>query len=84
MGSWDRDEVVEYIAKYALEGNVAVFNSMRQDKVWYVLLYGSFSDKQQAISASSNWPEPLNTVPTWLRRFDSVQQQIKDKLVIQQ
>ncbi len=84
MGSWDRDEIVEYIAKYALEGNVAVFNSLRQDKVWYVLLYGSFSDKQQAILARSNWPEPLNTVPTWLRRFNSVQQQIKGKPVIQQ
>jgi DamX protein len=83
MGSWDRSEVLDYIKQYALSGDVAVFDSMRQDKVWYVLLYGSYKDKQQAVRESRHWPEPLNTVPTWLRRFDSVQQQIKDKLVIQ-
>jgi len=84
MGSWDRDEVHEFIEQYALVGDVAVFESMRNGQVWYVLVYGSFKNKQAALKASEGWPAPLNTLPSWLRRFDSVQQQIRDKAVISQ
>lgn len=79
MGSWDKTEVGDFIDKYALTGDVAEFASMRKGKVWYALVYGVYPSKQAALDASKKWPAPLNTIPTWLRRFDSVQQQIKDK-----
>lgn len=83
MGSWEREEVYDFIDTYQLTGDVAVFESMRNGKVWHVLLYGQFESKQAAIKASEAWPEPLNTVPSWLRRFDSVHTQIKNKAVIE-
>jgi len=82
MGSWEREEVYDFIEQYALVGDVAVFESMRNGEVWHVLVYGSFTSKQAAIEASAQWPAPLNTLPSWLRRLDSVQQQIKNKAVI--
>ncbi len=77
MGSWEKQEVEAFIEKYALTGDVAEFESMRNGRVWYALIYGVYANKQAALDASSKWPAPINTLPSWLRRFDSVQQQIK-------
>lgn len=77
MGSWDKQEVAAFIEKYALAGDVAQFDSKRNGRVWYALIYGVYDNKQAALDASSTWPAPINTLPSWLRRFDSVQQQIK-------
>ncbi|MFT7413626.1 MAG: DamX protein [Methylophagaceae bacterium] len=77
MGSWDKQEVGAFLEKYALAGDVAEFDSMRNGRVWYALIYGVYDNKQAALDASSTWPAPINTLPSWLRRFDSVQQQIK-------
>jgi DamX protein len=77
MGSWDKQEVVAFLEKYALAGDVAEFESMRNGRVWYALIYGVYDNKQAALDASSKWPAPINTLPSWLRRFDSVQQQIE-------
>lgn len=84
MGSWERDEVYDFIEQYALVGDVVIFESMRNGQAWHVLLYGSFKDKETALKASANWPTPLNTLPSWLRQLDSVQRQIKNKAVISQ
>lgn len=79
MGSWQHDEVVEFVEQYALTGDVAEFESIRNGRIWYALVYGVYSNKQQALNDSKQWPAPLNTLPSWLRRFDSVQKQIKDR-----
>jgi len=78
MGSWDKQEVAAFIEKYALAGDVAEFDSKRNGRVWYALIYGVYDNKQAALDASSTCPAPINTLPSWLRRFDSVQQQIKN------
>ncbi|MCC5795898.1 MAG: hypothetical protein JJU48_01060 [Methylophaga sp.] len=79
MGSWELDEVDAFVEKYELKGDVAVFASIRNERTWYALIYGVYPGRQQAMTANTNWPAPLNTVPTWLRRIDSVQEQIKTR-----
>lgn len=79
MGSWEAVEVDEFIEKQALVGDYARFTSLRDGKPWHVLVYGIYPSKQAALNASNQWPAPMNTIPTWLRRFDSVQTQIKEK-----
>lgn len=83
MGSWEKQEVHDFIDKYALTGDVAMFESMRNGRIWYALSYGVFENKQSALDASNKWPAPLNTLPSWLRRFDSVQKQIKNTVQVQ-
>lgn len=78
-GAWDEAEIDAYIVQYALSGDVAKFTSLRNDKPWHVLIYGVYKNKQAAIEANNHWPAPLNTSPTWLRRFDSVQKQINTR-----
>lgn len=79
MGSWERAEIVDFIDKHALAGDVAIFASMRDKQVWYALIYGVYDTKSAALKANKQWPEPLNGVSTWLRRFDGVQTQIIEK-----
>ncbi len=79
MGTWERAVVDEFIKKYSLTGNIAVFASMRENKIWYALIYGVYDSKNAALAANRQWPAPLNSVSTWLRRFDDVQKQIKEK-----
>jgi len=83
MGSWDHSELIEFIEKYDLSGDLAEFESERNGRVWYALVFGVYDSKQEALQASSNWPDPLNTLPSWLRRFDSVQKQIKSTVQVQ-
>jgi DamX protein len=77
MGSWEKQEVYDFIDKYALNNDVAMFQSLRNGRTWYALVYGVYESKDTALAASKRWPAPLNTLPSWLRRFDSVQKQIK-------
>ncbi|NOQ94186.1 MAG: AAA family ATPase [Methylophaga sp.] len=77
MGSWQQEKVTEFVEKYALTGDIAEFQSDRNGRIWYALIYGHYDSKKEALQASSHWPAPLNTLPSWLRRFDSVQKQIK-------
>ncbi len=77
MGSWEQQEVYDFVNKYALTGDIAMIESMRNGRNWYALIYGVFATKDAALAASKQWPAPLNTLPSWLRRFDSVQKQIK-------
>jgi DamX protein len=79
MGSWEMLEVDEFIEKNALSGDYARFSSLRDGKPWHVIVYGVYPSKKAALKASNQWPAPMTTLPTWLRRFDSVQKQIKEK-----
>jgi len=79
MGSWDHNDISKFIEKYALTGDVAEFESLRNGRVWYALIYGVYDSKQAALEASNAWPAPLNTLPSWLRRFDSIQKQLTKK-----
>ena len=80
MGSWEHEELFEFVDKYQLTGDVAEFESDRQGRVWYALVYGVYESKKEALKASSEWPEPLNTLPSWLRSFDQIHYQIKNKI----
>jgi DamX protein len=77
MGSWDEEKVIDFIEKYELTGDVAIFKSKRSGRSWYALIYGVFESKDEALQASNAWSATLKTLPKWLRRFDSVQKQIQ-------
>ncbi|AFJ02923.1 Sporulation domain protein [Methylophaga frappieri] len=79
MGSWDRTEIDRFVQHHDLQEDYAIFASLREGKNWYALIYGVYPNKRAAVQASKNWAAPLSGISTWLRRFQGVQQQIKDK-----
>lgn len=79
MGSWDKAEIERFVKNHSLTGNLAIFESMRDDKVWYALIYGVYPSRDVAMRSSKQWPSPLTKVKPWLRRFDDVQKQITER-----
>ena len=84
-----------YVVKLAL--SVAPFNPLIEPALFYaggqaghrlnlLLHLVRASNKIANLVAEQGYGKsaPLNTLPSWLRRFDSVQQQIRDKAVISQ
>jgi DamX protein len=47
-----------------------------------VLIYGLYPNKEAALEASEAWSAKLAALPTWLRRMDSVQKQVKAQTVL--
>lgn len=79
MGSWEVQDVKDFIDTYELAGDVAVFSSLRDGKNWHAVIYGQYPSRAEALEARDNWQAPRNNLSNWLRRFDSVQTQIKER-----
>lgn len=79
MGSWDVQDVKDFIDTYELAGDVAVFSSLRDGKNWHAVLYGQYPSRAEALEARDNWQAPRNNLSNWLRRFDGVQTQIRER-----
>ena len=82
MGSWQQQEVMKFITRYRLNGDVALFSSARNGRAWYVVLYGRYDSRQAALAAQKQWPDTVKALPSWLRRFASIQRQINNNPVI--
>lgn len=79
MGSWEETDISEFIDDYELAGDVAVFSSSRDGKNWHAVIYGQYSSRDAAIKARDSWTPPRNNMSNWLRRYDSVQRQIRER-----
>ncbi len=76
IGTQQRNSLERFVAKHKLVGDVSIYKTLRDDKPWYALVYGSYPDRAQAQAAAKQLPASLAKVKPWLRRFDSVQAQI--------
>lgn len=79
MGSWELTDISEFIDDYELAGDVAVFSSLRDGKNWHAVIYGQYPSRDAAVKARDSWTPPRNNMSNWLRRFDSVQRQIRER-----
>ena len=76
LGTGQRSSLEAFVTKHKLRGSVSIYKTIRNDKPWYALVYGSYANRSQAQQASKNLPKSLAKVKPWIRRFDSVQAQI--------
>lgn len=72
FGTYQRDSVPHFIRQHRLSGKVAAFKSQRNGRDWYVLVYGSYSDRSKAKRAMSGLPASLNRSVPWVRSFASI------------
>jgi len=52
------------------------FKTEHQNGPWYVLVYGDFSDRQQAIDAAAALPKKLRPKSAWIRRVSGIQKSL--------
>jgi DamX protein len=63
----------QFMREHQLKNQLAVIETTRDGKPWYVLLYGLYADKQQAIDARSKLPAALLRAEPWVRDLHSLQ-----------
>jgi type II secretory pathway predicted ATPase ExeA len=68
LGSHNRETVLNYISRASnLSGELFFIESTYNDKPWFVVLYGSFSNRAEAALARENLPSYIAQQKPWIR-----------------
>ncbi|HEB92190.1 MAG TPA: AAA family ATPase [Gammaproteobacteria bacterium] len=71
------DTLRKFIIRHKLKQHLAFYQTQRNNKPWYTLVYGEYVDKQRATNARNRLPQALRKQKPWIRRFDGIQQTLK-------
>ena len=70
LGTHNRDTLPLYLKKFGLKNDAAIFETTRNNKDWFTLIYGQYPSKSDAQTAVKNLPK--NMVKPWVRTFASI------------
>lgn len=80
MGSLDEASVKSFIqAQTTQAASYSYFESRYKGQPWYVVVYGDFSNRDNALAAIQNLPEALQKQRPWARNFQSVQTDLRSR-----
>lgn len=82
FGTHDKQNADSFIQKHKLQGDVGYFESDRNNKPWYSVVYGSYPDQAAAKKGAAQLPASLSKVKPWVRRFDDIQASINTTRVV--
>jgi len=74
LGTYNKNSIQPFSKTHKLTNNTAVYQTLRNGKAWYSLIYGSFDTKEAAQQAKKEIAN--KKVKPWLRRFDNIQAKI--------
>lgn len=78
LGTHERDTINRFIARYRLQGTLAVFETDFQNRTWYVLSYGLYPTRANAEAAKDKLPAALRQESKpWVRSVENIQQHIQ-------
>jgi len=66
----------QYLIENELPENVWTYQTVRNNKPWYVVLYGSFPSVEQANAAKLKLPARIQKDKPWLKRFAQIQREL--------
>jgi septal ring-binding cell division protein DamX len=78
LGTHEERTLRGYVRKHRLSGT-AYYRIERKGRPWYVLVYGLYSDREQARRAIVALPAAVRANNPWPRRIDAVQQSIRKR-----
>lgn len=73
LATHEKQNADNFIKQHQLTGDVGYFESSRNGKPWYSVIYGSYTDQAAANSAIASLPASMNKIKPWVRRFDDIQ-----------
>jgi len=79
LGTGNKNSIKTFIKKHNLVENPAVFQTLRNGKQWYSVIYGSYDSKASAAEVKKQISN--KRLKPWLRRFDSVQAKINTEKI---
>ena len=69
-------QLKQYLSENELSENIWTYQTQRNNKPWYVVLYGSFSSVEQANAAKLKLPASVQKDKPWLKRFAQIQRDL--------
>ena len=70
LGTHQKNTLPAYLKKYSLKNDAAVFETRRNDKNWFTLIYGQYPTKAAAQLAATQLPKGVSK--PWVRSFASI------------
>ena len=66
-----------FVKKYQLpQEDVYLYQTIRNGKAWYIIIYGQFESRSIAIQAAKNRPAIINKLDTWVKKYTTVHQDL--------
>lgn len=69
--------LTDYIGKQADPERFAIFESTSKGKPIYVVVYGTYNTRDEAVAASRRLPSAVGSVDPWIRQFGGIQRTIR-------
>ena len=77
MGAHDGTAMNKFIEQHSqFRGDFAKFKTVNQNKIWYVLVYGKYKTRDEAVAAVPALPPVLRDLKPWPRRIQTIQQDL--------
>ena len=57
--------------------NVFSYKTLRNNKPWFVIVYGEYSSLESAKVATKNLPSPFKGMPTWIKTWQAVHNDLR-------
>ncbi|REF26588.1 DamX protein [Xenorhabdus cabanillasii] len=77
LSSASRSDTLLAFAKKNNLANYKVYETKRNDKTWFILIYGSYNSASEAKKAISSLPTDIQTQKPWVRKLQQVHQDLK-------
>ncbi len=78
MGAYDDEAMNKFIAKnISNKQQIAKFTTVNQNKIWYVLVYGKYTNRDQAVAAIPSLPSVLRELKPWPRKIETIQRDLR-------
>ena len=77
MASSKPDALIRQAKNPALEGQAAIYKVVRKNKDWFVMVYGSYPDKDSMRKAIDKLPLKLKKGKPWVRPMSAIQSEIQ-------
>ncbi|MBC8946844.1 MULTISPECIES: SPOR domain-containing protein [Xenorhabdus] len=77
LSSASRSDTLIAFAKKNNLVNYKVYETKRNDKTWFILIYGSYNSASEAKKAISLLPTDIQTQKPWVRKLQQVHQDLK-------
>lgn len=82
MASHSIAVIKQVLQQYALGNNASYYHTYFQNKNWYVLIYGDYTNVSDAKQAAASLPSGIQQLHPWVKSYRTVQKEILEKRVI--
>lgn len=77
LGGYNKETIQEFIRDQGSLSALSYFKSLHNNKEWYVVVYGEYRNRSEAIAAVENLPKDLRKLNPWARSVRGIQQDIR-------